>query len=99
MLCEQAGAAAKEVPLYKHIGDLAGNAQFVLPMPCFNVINGGVHSGNYLAPQGRQLLFLVLRKHRLSASCLHVNYLFLLYESWCVISDFCNNSAMALQNL
>ncbi|CAK0769659.1 phosphopyruvate hydratase eno2 [Coccomyxa viridis] len=47
----RAGAAAKEVPLYKHIGDLAGNAQFVLPMPCFNVINGGVHSGNYLAPQ------------------------------------------------
>ena len=76
MLCEQAGAAAKEVPLYKHIGDLAGNAQFVLPMPCFNVINGGVHSGNYLAPQGRQPLFLVLRKHRLSASCLNVNHLF-----------------------
>ncbi|BDA47873.1 Enolase [Coccomyxa sp. Obi] len=47
----RAGAAAKKVPLYKHIGDLAGNTQLVLPMPCFNVINGGVHSGNYLAPQ------------------------------------------------
>ncbi|CAL5220022.1 g1968 [Coccomyxa viridis] len=47
----RAGAAAKKAPLYKHLGDLAGNTEMLLPMPCFNVINGGVHSGNYLAPQ------------------------------------------------
>ena len=65
MLCWQAGAAAKQVPLYKHLGDLAGNTEMLLPMPCFNVINGGVHSGNYLAPQGKPNL---LPKHGQSKS-------------------------------
>jgi len=37
----KAGAAAKNVPLYKHIADLAGVDKFVLPVPSFNVINGG----------------------------------------------------------
>ena len=38
----KAGAHAKNVPLYKHFADLAGNgnANFVLPVPAFNVING-----------------------------------------------------------
>jgi enolase len=36
-----AGAAEKDVPLYKHIADLAGNTKLVLPVPAFNVINGG----------------------------------------------------------
>ena len=48
----QAGAAAKGVPLYQHFADLAGNGEsFVLPTPCFNVINGGSHAGNRLAFQ------------------------------------------------
>merc|ERR1719263_1673054 len=48
----KAGAIAKGVPLYKHIGDLAGNGNpVVLPVPCFNVINGGSHAGNKLAFQ------------------------------------------------
>merc|ERR1712066_561992 len=48
----KAAAVAKGVPLYKHIGDLAGNADpVVLPVPCFNVINGGSHAGNKLAFQ------------------------------------------------
>ncbi|KAJ8612235.1 hypothetical protein CTAYLR_002945 [Chrysophaeum taylorii] len=48
----KAGAAAKGVPLYKHIAELAGNDQtFVLPVPAFNVINGGSHAGNKLAFQ------------------------------------------------
>lgn len=37
----QAGAAEKGVPLYKHIADLAGNPKLVLPVPAFNIINGG----------------------------------------------------------
>jgi len=37
----KAGAAEKGVPLYKHIADLAGNTKLVLPVPAFNVINGG----------------------------------------------------------
>jgi hypothetical protein len=47
----QAGAAEKGVPLYRHIADLAGNSKVVLPVPSFNIINGGVHAGNQLAFQ------------------------------------------------
>jgi enolase len=47
----KAGAAKKGVPLYKHIADLAGNDNIILPMPAFNVINGGSHAGNKLAMQ------------------------------------------------
>jgi len=44
------------VPLYRHIADLAGNSQLVLPVPAFNVINGGSHAGNKLAMQEFMLL-------------------------------------------
>jgi enolase len=47
----KAGAAKKGVPLYKHIADLAGNKNIILPTPAFNVINGGSHAGNKLAIQ------------------------------------------------
>lgn len=48
----KAGAASKGVPLYKHFADLAGNpTPTTLPVPCFNVINGGEHAGNALAFQ------------------------------------------------
>lgn len=36
----KAGAAKKGVPLYKHLADLAGNKEIILPVPAFNVING-----------------------------------------------------------
>eukprot|EP00775_Hariotina_reticulata_P000591 gene591-875_t len=52
----RAGAAARGVPLYQHIADLAGNPRPVLPVPSFNVINGGVHAGNTLAPQEFMIL-------------------------------------------
>merc|ERR1712232_157278 len=52
MAAAKAAAEAKQVPLYKHIADLAGNGgAMVLPVPCFNVINGGSHAGNKLAFQ------------------------------------------------
>lgn len=35
----------------QHIADLAGNKKLVLPVPAFNVINGGSHAGNKLAMQ------------------------------------------------
>ena len=47
----RAGAKAKNIPLYKHIAQLQncrGRTSVNLPIPCFNVINGGVHSGNEL---------------------------------------------------
>ncbi|KAG0169047.1 hypothetical protein DFQ28_004061 [Apophysomyces sp. BC1034] len=48
----KAGAAEKGVPLYVHFADLAGSKKpFVLPVPSFNVINGGSHADNKLAMQ------------------------------------------------
>ena len=52
LAASKAGAAGKGVPLYQHYADLAGNPNpVVLPVPCFNVINGGEHAGNKLAFQ------------------------------------------------
>ena len=59
----RAGAAEKGMPLYRYLADMvgfiiinccpkilkAGNKQVVLPVPSFNVINGGSHAGNGLA--------------------------------------------------
>ena len=41
------------VPLYRHIATIAGRdtQDFVMPVPFFNVLNGGVHSGNPMAFQ------------------------------------------------
>merc|ERR1712080_176918 len=47
----KAGAAHKGVPLYRHIADLAGIKDVIMPVPAFNVINGGSHAGNKLAMQ------------------------------------------------
>lgn len=52
----KAGAAAKKVPLYRHIADLANVKDMVLPVPSFNVINGGSHAGNRLAMQEFMIL-------------------------------------------
>lgn len=52
MAIAKAGAAQKGVPLYKHIADIAGKTnEPIMPVPCFNVINGGSHAGNKLAMQ------------------------------------------------
>ncbi|XP_008938486.1 PREDICTED: gamma-enolase isoform X2 [Merops nubicus] len=52
----KAGAAEKDVPLYRHIADLASNSDLILPVPAFNVINGGSHAGNKLAMQEFMIL-------------------------------------------
>lgn len=52
----KAGAAEKDVPLYKHLADLAGNKKLILPVPSFNIINGGSHAGNALAMQEFMIL-------------------------------------------
>jgi enolase len=52
----KAGAAQKGVPLYRHIADLAGHKEIIMPVPAFNVINGGSHAGNKLAMQEFMLL-------------------------------------------
>ncbi|KAJ8266206.1 hypothetical protein GJAV_G00127710 [Gymnothorax javanicus] len=52
----KAGAAEKGVALYRHIADLAGHREVILPVPAFNVINGGSHAGNKLAMQEFMIL-------------------------------------------
>lgn len=52
----KAGAAEKGIPLWKHIAELAGNPKPQLPVPSFNIINGGSHAGNSLAMQEFMIL-------------------------------------------
>ncbi|GJN30992.1 hypothetical protein PR202_gb19344 [Eleusine coracana subsp. coracana] len=52
----KAGAAEKEVPLYKHIADLVGKSASMLPVPAITVINGGKHAGNALPVQEIMIL-------------------------------------------
>jgi enolase len=52
----KAGAKAQDIPLYRHIAQLSGVTDFVLPVPSFNVINGGSHAGNNLAMQEFMIL-------------------------------------------
>lgn len=41
-----AAANTRRLPLYKHINDIAHNPSMSLPMPMFNVLNGGSHAAN-----------------------------------------------------
>ncbi|XP_069948318.1 enolase isoform X2 [Cherax quadricarinatus] len=52
----KAGAAELGIPLYRHIANLANYADVILPVPAFNVINGGSHAGNKLAMQEFMIL-------------------------------------------
>lgn len=46
MACCRAGAAEKDVPLYKHISELSAYDCVNLPVPFFNMIAGGKHAPN-----------------------------------------------------
>merc|ERR1719156_502659 len=54
----RAGAASMQMALYEYIANLAGKPtdKFVMPVPSFNVINGGSHAGNRLACQEFMIL-------------------------------------------
>jgi enolase len=54
----RAGAAASAMPLYAYIAKISGKPtdKFVMPVPSFNVINGGSHAGNRLACQEFMIL-------------------------------------------
>ena len=52
LAASKAGAGVQGIPLWKHYAQVAGNPiPETLPVPCFNVINGGEHAGNKLAFQ------------------------------------------------
>jgi enolase len=44
MAALRAEAARAGKPLYAHIGELAGNTSFTLPVPMMNILNGGAHA-------------------------------------------------------
>nr|AAW26498.1 unknown [Schistosoma japonicum] len=52
----KAGAAELNLPLYRYIAKLAGHKDVIMPVPAFNVINGGSHAGNKLAMQEFMIL-------------------------------------------
>ncbi|MCJ1404992.1 hypothetical protein MMC11_008218 [Xylographa trunciseda] len=52
MACARAAASAKGVPLYEFLRQESGtHTPYIMPVPFFNVLNGGVHSGNSMAFQ------------------------------------------------
>merc|ERR1719421_2318699 len=58
MAVSRAAAAAQGVPLYQHLAALAGSVpkNYTMPVPSFNVINGGSHAGNQLSCQEFMIL-------------------------------------------
>lgn len=58
----KAGAAEKDVPLYKHIAELSGRTNLLLPVPAFCLISGGKHAGNNFAIQEIMILPVGARK-------------------------------------
>lgn len=56
MAVSRLGALEKDIPLYRHVGQLSGNKKFLLPIPSMNVLNGGVHAGNKLDIQEYMIL-------------------------------------------
>lgn len=44
MAALRADAARQNKPLYAHIGDLANNHTYTLPVPMMNILNGGAHA-------------------------------------------------------
>ncbi|KAI6187931.1 2-phospho-D-glycerate hydro-lyase [Aphelenchoides besseyi] len=56
MVICKGGAEYSKIPLYEYIANLAGTPKAVLPVPAFNVINGGSHARNKLAMQEFMIL-------------------------------------------
>jgi enolase len=44
----RAGASAKKLELYEYIAELFGNDELKMPLPAFNILNGGAHADNGL---------------------------------------------------
>ena len=44
MAALRAEATQRNTPLYAHIGSLAGNSAYTLPVPMMNILNGGAHA-------------------------------------------------------
>ena len=54
LACAKLAAKLAEKPLFSHLHELAYNKirkDFLLPLPCCNIVNGGEHAGNNLSIQ------------------------------------------------
>jgi len=56
MAFARAAAAEQGVALYRYLGDLMDKKTFSIPMPTFNVLNGGKHANNGLSVQECMLI-------------------------------------------
>jgi enolase len=56
MAVTKAGAGAKGIPLYQHVGELFGVKANTMPVPMCNVINGGKHAGQENSIQEHMLM-------------------------------------------
>jgi enolase len=56
MALARAGASAKDMQLYEYICKLYGTKKMTMPVPAFNIINGGKHAGNKLDIQEYMIL-------------------------------------------
>jgi enolase len=52
----KAAALEKGVQLYEHVKEIAEVSEYVMPVPCMNIINGGEHAGNNLEIQEFMIL-------------------------------------------
>ena len=52
----KANALENNIPIYKHVANLFEKKKLILPIPAFNIINGGKHAGNQLDIQEYMLL-------------------------------------------
>jgi enolase len=46
LACAHAAAKCRQMLLYEHINDIAGNPKKSIPLPMMNVLNGGKHASN-----------------------------------------------------
>jgi len=51
LACARAGANSQRMELFEYIGKMCKNKSFKMPIPLFNIINGGKHSENNLEIQ------------------------------------------------
>ena len=59
----RAGAAANEQQLYEYLGEMYGTKKLSLPVPGFNIINGGKHAGNKLDIQEYMIMPVGAKKY------------------------------------
>ena len=44
LACARAAAEQRQLPLFRHLNDVAGNPKMNIPMPMMNIVNGGKHA-------------------------------------------------------